>query len=697
MMAGKRRPAAGERASRWTAPFRPAPRSGRSATSREMIPVWDRGALHPVRQVRDRLPARGDPRQGLRPPTALEGARRRSSAVRDGRRFPGPGATRCRWRPRTAPAAASASMSARPRTRAARAARRSTWSREAPLRDSRARPTATSSVDAPRRSTVTSVHRRTSRARSSCEPLFEFSGACSGCGETPYLKLLSQLFGDRLLIANATGCSSIYGGNLPTTPWTHQRRRPRPGVVELAVRGQRGVRPRLAPGARHAARPARRRLLRSCARRDRRRPASTATARRRPDDEAGHRPRSASGWRTLQARAAAARSRPCPTRRAAAASRTRWSARACGSWAATAGRTTSGSAAWITCWSVGRNVNVLVLDTEVYSNTGGQLSKATPLGARGEVRRRRQEHGEEGPRPDGDRRTATSTSRRSPWARSDEQTVQRVPARRRRTPGPSLVIAYSHCIAHGSTSPSGSSSRSARSRAATGRSTATTRAAHRVRPEPATARLDRGAGRGLSTSCATRPASVSSSRRTRSASTSSRRRDERARTPRSRVPGAGAAPPDHAARRERPTSDGELKLRMDLSTRYLGFDLPQPRRCVTAGRRPGRRAPSRGRRRRAHRPALALRGADSRREVELDWHGCGRGARPRFAEAAVLLCVADDVRASGPHKYLEQAANAHPRRVRGAGGSASLNGTTRRKGRSTRASMQDAGAHAQSN
>ena len=52
------------------------------------------------------------------------------------------------------------------------------------------------------------------------QPLFEFSGACAGCGETPYLKLLSQLFGDRLLVANATGCSSIYGGNLPTTPWT---------------------------------------------------------------------------------------------------------------------------------------------------------------------------------------------------------------------------------------------------------------------------------------------------------------------------------------------------------------------------------------------------------------------------------------------------------------------------------------------
>ena len=55
------------------------------------------------------------------------------------------------------------------------------------------------------------------------QPLFEFSGACAGCGETPYVKLVSQLFGDRTLVANATGCSSIYGGNLPTTPWAHNK------------------------------------------------------------------------------------------------------------------------------------------------------------------------------------------------------------------------------------------------------------------------------------------------------------------------------------------------------------------------------------------------------------------------------------------------------------------------------------------
>ena len=61
--------------------------------------------------------------------------------------------------------------------------------------------------------------RRTLRQQQILQPLFEFSGACAGCGETPYIKLLTQLFGDRAVIANATGCSSIYGGNLPTTPY----------------------------------------------------------------------------------------------------------------------------------------------------------------------------------------------------------------------------------------------------------------------------------------------------------------------------------------------------------------------------------------------------------------------------------------------------------------------------------------------
>ncbi len=80
------------------------------------------------------------------------------------------------------------------------------------------------------------------RAMQVQQPLFEFSGACAGCGETPYIKLLTQLFGDRLIIANATGCSSIYGGNLPTTPYAQNRRRPRTGLGEFVIRRQRRVR-----------------------------------------------------------------------------------------------------------------------------------------------------------------------------------------------------------------------------------------------------------------------------------------------------------------------------------------------------------------------------------------------------------------------------------------------------------------------
>ena len=69
-------------------------------------------------------------------------------------------------------------------------------------------------------------------------PLFEFSGACGGCGETPYVKLLSSLFGDRALIANATGCSSIYGGNLPTTPWTYNEEGRGPAWANSLLRSE---------------------------------------------------------------------------------------------------------------------------------------------------------------------------------------------------------------------------------------------------------------------------------------------------------------------------------------------------------------------------------------------------------------------------------------------------------------------------
>ena len=75
------------------------------------------------------------------------------------------------------------------------------------------------------------------RARNSASRSLEFSGACSGCGETPYVKLLTQISGDRLIVANATGCSSIFGGNLPTTPYAVNSSRRGAGLVQFLVRG----------------------------------------------------------------------------------------------------------------------------------------------------------------------------------------------------------------------------------------------------------------------------------------------------------------------------------------------------------------------------------------------------------------------------------------------------------------------------
>ena len=220
------------------------------------------------------------------------------------------------------------------------------------------------------------------------QPLFEFSGACAGCGETPYLKLLTQLFGDRLLIANATGCSSIYGGNLPTTPYTTNRdgRGPAWANSLFEDNAEFGLGFRLASTS-TASRPAE--LL---ARARRRRSArSWPTACSAADQEPARRHRRAQRERVARScangcgRLAGPEARRLETLADYAGAR-----RASGSSAATAGPTTSASAASTTCSRPRRKVNILVLDTEVYSNTGGQQSKATPLGRGGQVRRRRQ-------------------------------------------------------------------------------------------------------------------------------------------------------------------------------------------------------------------------------------------------------------------------------------------------------------------
>ena len=175
------------------------------------------------------------------------------------------------------------------------------------------------------------------------QPLFEFSGACAGCGETPYLKLLTQLFGDRIVVANATGCSSIYGGNLPTTPWSANAdgRGPAWSNSLFEDNAEFGLGMRLAADRAGRAGPSA--AQRRVAPRPRGGDPRRQTRRRRPAS-AEQRERVA----TLKERLGRLDSPDgAPPARA---SPTRSSARASGSSAATAGPTTSASAGSTTCW-----------------------------------------------------------------------------------------------------------------------------------------------------------------------------------------------------------------------------------------------------------------------------------------------------------------------------------------------------------
>ena len=175
------------------------------------------------------------------------------------------------------------------------------------------------------------------------EPLFEYSGACAGCGETPYVKLMSQLFGDRTLIANATGCSSIYGGNLPTTPWTTDSagRGPTWSNSLFEDNAEFGLGLRLALDQK---RDFAQTLLRGLAGElgdalieELLTAPQTNEAELRASANGSR--RSACGWPSW----APGRRGRCPK------SPMSWSAATSGSWVATAGPTTSASAGWITC------------------------------------------------------------------------------------------------------------------------------------------------------------------------------------------------------------------------------------------------------------------------------------------------------------------------------------------------------------
>ena len=273
------------------------------------------------------------------------------------------------------------------------------------------------------------------------QPLFEFSGACAGCGETPYLKLLSQLFGDRLMIANATGCSSIYGGSLPTTPWTTDAdgRGPAWSNSLFEDNAEFGLGMRLASDG-HA-QLARRRLaeLRDALGTELV-DAILAAPQLRESELGAQRERVAELNNRLE------RLDPAMTSDLRSVvdhlvRRSVWIVGGDG-WAYDIG---SGGLDHVL--ATGRNVNVLVLDTEVYSNTGGQMSKATPLGATAKFAAA----GKTVPKKDlalqaiayGNVYVAKVAMGADP-----QHTLQAF-REAEAYDGPSLVIAYSQCIAHG--------------------------------------------------------------------------------------------------------------------------------------------------------------------------------------------------------------------------------------------------------
>jgi pyruvate-ferredoxin/flavodoxin oxidoreductase len=275
------------------------------------------------------------------------------------------------------------------------------------------------------------------------KPLFEFSGACAGCGETPYVKLLSQLFGDRLMVANATGCSSIYGGNLPTTPWTTnaEGRGPAWSNSLFEDNAEFGLGFRLTADMHAELARSRLTQLRDVigaeladdilaapqlreselgAQHDR------ITELKRRLDELDHTDGPAADLRSVVDHLLR---------------RSIWIVGGDG-WAYDIG---SGGLDHVL--ASGRDVNVLVLDTEVYSNTGGQSSKSTPLGAVAKFAAA----GKAIPKKDLALQAIAYgyvyVARVAMGA--DPQQTLRAFREAEAYDGPSLVLAYSHCIAQG--------------------------------------------------------------------------------------------------------------------------------------------------------------------------------------------------------------------------------------------------------
>ena len=273
------------------------------------------------------------------------------------------------------------------------------------------------------------------------EPLFEFSGACSGCGETPYLKLLTQLFGGRATVANATGCSSIYGGNLPTTPWSSNKygRGPAWSNSLFEDNAEFGLGLRLAADLHTGT--ARKRL-------ESLRPElgdevvdAILTAPQQYESELSQQRARVDALKALLDTMSAPGVEDLRSVADHLLRRSVWIVGGDG-WAYDIG-----SAGVDHVLASGRNVNVLVLDTEVYSNTGGQASKSTPMGAVAKFAA--------AGKPTGKKDMALQATAygnvyvaRVAMGADPQQTLKAFREAEAYN-GPSLILAYSHCIAHG--------------------------------------------------------------------------------------------------------------------------------------------------------------------------------------------------------------------------------------------------------
>ena len=273
------------------------------------------------------------------------------------------------------------------------------------------------------------------------EPLFEFSGACSGCGETPYVKLVSQLFGDRAVVANATGCSSIYGGNLPTTPWAKNADGRGPAwsnsLFEDNAEFGLGFRVSIDKQTEFA-----QELLRRVAGNvgdDL--VTAIITAKQKDESDIYEQRQRVEILKERLHKLNSPEARQLLALADMLVKKSVWIVGGDG-WAYDIGY---GGLDHVL--ASGRNVNVLVLDTEVYSNTGGQASKSTPRGAVAKFAA----GGKPGPKKDLGMMAMTYGNvyvASVAMGAKDEHTLKAF-LEAEAYDGPSIIIAYSSCIAHG--------------------------------------------------------------------------------------------------------------------------------------------------------------------------------------------------------------------------------------------------------